>query len=620
MEDELQNERAQARSRARASWELFSRGARRHSDNARAWVRAEGLEALIRARDARALEVRAAREARARSKRGKRARAQYTAPPRALTDLEIRARAFGTRTTRSLVSLAIPCALVAYPPYALMHGEPLALFIWPAAYGYLVWDGWAHRSDAEAYEDAAELPVTADDDDDDDEPDTPEATPTILAEPQHVSGLNPTAQEAAIIHRITSWSDHAVERKLQGVIPGLPIIDESGLLIPIGFAGTWTPGKLDEQVEQVRALLAVPDKVRTQVKPGGTADRALLRVRTRTRDLDLTWLPEREGIGLDADTAEVVSVDTKKRLLVAGTSGSGKSVVLRVLLADALAKPHTALVILDLKRAEGALWRHTARVETEPEGVQGVIDELIEEMKEREIVLERRGTDLWEATEEKPNIVVAVDEGAELMAEVPESVGDLRSLARRARAAGITLWWATQKPTMTGSGPGLDSQIAGQLTTQVCLAVAGSKESRVVLGEDATGKGWHAEDLEMGGWALVRVQGEDRNPDPVRVWFMKKEDVKALPARKAWKRESTTSIAALSKDVLGMALKLSEGLEGVATGHLAKMLGITDVEVHRRMSAYGAKPEPNAFAIGNGERMRGYRRSVLEDAEKRRRG
>jgi hypothetical protein len=315
----------------------------------------------------------------------------------------------------------------------------------------------------------------------------------------------------------------------------------------------------------------------------------------------------------------VVYVDTTERLLVAGTSGSGKSVALRVLMAEALAKPHAALVILDLKRTEGALWRHTARVESEPEGVQDVIDELIAEMKEREISMEQRGIDLWEPTDEKPNITVAVDEGAELMAEVPDSVGGLRSLARRARAAGIRLWWATQKPTMTGSGPGLDSQIAGQLTTQVCLAVAGQKEARVVLGEDATSNGWHAEHLEKGGWALVRVQGEDRDPDPVRVWFMKKEDVKALPAREAWRREAPTSIAALANDVLAMALSLSEGQQGVSTAKLAKMLGITDVEVHRRMSAYGAKPEANAFAMGNGEKARGYRRSVLEAAKNRRR-
>jgi hypothetical protein len=592
-----QDERAHARNVARASWELFSRGARRHADSARAWVRAEGLEALIQERDARSISAHIEREARAR--KSKRARTRYRPPPRALTPIEIKARAFGARTTRSLVALAIPGALIAYPPYALLHGDPLALVAWPAAYGYLVWDGWAHRTDTDPDEIA-----------DDDESDV---KPSLFAKLRSSKGLKPTPEESAIIHRITTWDEHAAERKLHDVLPGAPIIDESGLLIPIGFAGVWTPGKLDEQVDQVRALLAVPDEVRTQVKPGGTADRALLRVRTRTRALDLTWSPQREGIGLDADTSEVVHVDTTERLLVAGTSGSGKSVALRVLMADALSKPHAALVILDLKRAEGALWRHTARVECEPDGIQDVIDELVEEMKEREVIMERRGIDLWEPSEEKPNLTVAVDEGAELMAEVPDGIGGLRALARRARAAGIRLWWATQKPTMTGQGPGIDSQIAGQLTTQICLAVAGSKESRVVLGEDATGNGWHAEHLEKGGWALIR--GNKRGPDPVRVWFMEKEHVKALPVRKAWRREAPTSIAALSKDVLGMALSMSEDLEGVATNDLAKMLGITDVEVHRRMSAYGARPEPNAFMIGNGKKARGYRRSVLENAK-----
>lgn len=599
-----EHERADARSMARASWDLFSRGARRHAERAREWVRAEGLEETMRARETREREVRLEREARARARRSKRAPVRYVAPPRTMTDLELSARAFGARTVRSLVALAIPGAIVLGPPAALMNGDPGWLLAWPAVYGYLMWDGWTHRPDkVDAVEVADEVDA-----------ERPESKGSIFAKRRPSTGLKPTPEEAAIVHRIDTWNDHAAERKLSDVIPGAPIIDESGLLIPIEFAGVWTPGKLDEQVDQVRALLAVPDKVRTQVKPGGTADRAILRIRTRTRDLDLSWSPEREGIGLDADTAEVVHVNTDERLLVAGTSGSGKSVALRVLMAQALAKPHAALVILDLKRAEGALWRHTARVENEPEGVQAVIDELIAEMKEREAIMETRGIDLWEPTDERPNITVAVDEGAELMAEVPDALGGLRSLARRARAAGIRLWWATQKPTMSGNGPGLDSQIAGQLMTQVCLAVAGPKETRVVLGEDATGNGWHAENLELGGWALVRCKG--RGPDPVRVWFMQKEHVKALPARDPWGRKST-ALGPVAYNVLDVALRLSEGFEGVSTARLAAQLGITADEVHRRMRAYGAQPEPNAFAMGNGEKARGYRRSVLEAAKNR---
>lgn len=598
-----EDERAQTRNMARASWDLFSRGARRHGERARDWVRAEGLEEHMRARETHARELHLEREARARARRSKRAPARYVAPPRPMSDLELNARAFGARTMRSLVALSVPCALIAIPPYALMHGDPGWLLAWPMTYGYLAWDGWAHRN-----ADALDIVEVAGVDE------VPEVKASIFSKKRPVStGLKPTPDEAAIVHRIETWNEHAAERKLSDVIPGHPIIDESGLLIPIEFAGVWTPSKLDEQVDQVRALLAVPDKVRTQVKPGGTADRALLRIRTRTRDLDLSWSPERAGIGLDADTAEVVFVNTDERLLVAGTSGAGKSVALRVLMAEALAKPHAALVILDLKRAEGALWRHTARVENEPEGVQAVIDELIAEMKERETIMEARGIDLWEPTDERPNITVAVDEGAELMAEVPDALGGLRSLARRARAAGIRLWWATQKPTMSGNGPGLDSQIAGQLTTQICLAVAGPKETRVVLGEDATGNGWHAEHLELGGWALVRYKG--RGPDPVRVWFMEKEHVKALPARKPWRRE-TISIAS-QPSILDVALRLSEGLQGVSTDRLAATLGITLVEVHTRMRAFGCTPEPNAFAMGNNEKARGYRRSVLEAAKNR---
>lgn len=599
------NERAHARM-ARASWGLFSRGARRHVERARDWVRAEGIEEHMREEDARAVSARVAADARARARKGKRAHVP-SRPVRARTDFEIKRAAFGARALRSGCALAIPCAIIGYPVYALAHGEPFAVIMWPLAYGYLVWDGWVHRDD-ESREDSPTTEI---------EGEQSELKPSLLSKRRRTTNVQPTTAEAAIMARIDDWEQRAPERKLQEVIPGHPVIDESGLLIPIDLAGQWTPAKLDVAVDQVRALLAVPDGVRTQVKPGGTADRVLLRVRTRIRELDLAWTPERKGLGLDAETAEGVHINTDDRILVAGTSGSGKSVALRVIMADVLSEPNTALVILDLKKVEGALWRHTARVEIEPEGIQDVVNDLIAEMKEREDIMEARGDVLWQATSERPKIVVVVDEGAELMAEVPDCVGGLRSLARRARAARILLVWGTQKPTMTGNGPGLDSQISGQLTTKVCLAVAGAKETRVVFGEEATGNGWHAEELELGGWALVQVQGEKRTPNPMRVWFMDIEHVQALPAREPWRRKGNRMIAA-APDALSVALRLSEGLFGVSTAKLAEALNMTDVQVHTQMRVYGVAPEANAFAMGNGEKARGYRRSVLEAARNRR--
>jgi S-DNA-T family DNA segregation ATPase FtsK/SpoIIIE len=593
------------------SWGYTLRGARALMDDAAHWARAEGIDAHIRERDARAIDARHQREMRAHARASKRRGARTVPPVRAhaLTGIEVNARAFGTRAFRCALTLAVPACALIVPPWMLIEGNPGALLTWPAIYGYLAWNGWAHRDDVEP----SEVPsVTT-------LPSAPTEEKTrLFSRNRTEAGLKPTMQESAIIDRINTWDLHASDRKLTEVIPGSPIIDESGILIPVTFAGTWTPSKLDANAEQVRALLAVPDEVRTEIKPGGTADRSLIRVRTRVRELELNWTPEREGIGLNADTGEVVDVNDGDRLLVAGTSGSGKSGALRVLFAKWLRRKHTALVILDLKKVEGGLWRHVARVESEPEGIQDVVDDLIEEMRERETIMEANDRDLWEPTKERPRIVVAVDEGAEFMLNVPDAVTGTRSLAMRARASGIILWWATQKPTLTGAGYGLDSATSGQLTTQICMAVASARESRTVFGEDAKSSGWHAEDLAMGGWALIQAQGENRKPDPTRFWYMTTEDVKALPPRDAWRRSKKNQPVVNAPDALEVALRLSEGLQGVSTVRIGVALGVSDAEVHVRMRVHGVEPEPNAFAMGNGERVRGYRRDKLEQAFNRR--
>ena len=115
---------------------------------------------------------------------------------------------------------------------------------------------------------------------------------------------------------------------------------------------------------------------------------------------------------------------------------------------------------------------------------------------------------------------------------------------------------------------------------------------------------------------MVRVQGENSKPDPVRVWHMTKEHVKALPAREAWRRPKPVK----SKEVpeaLAVALHLSKDSNGVSTTRIAAALNIRDTEVHGRMREFGCDPEPNAFAIEGEGKARGYRRLVLEDALQR---
>jgi len=126
-----------------------------------------------------------------------------------------------------------------------VEGNPGALLAWPAAYAYLAWLGWTNREDSELSE---VISVTT-------LPQAPTEEKTRLFSRNRVeTGLKPNAQESAIINRIHTWEVNAADRKLHEVFPGSPVIDESGILIPMEFAGLWTPSKLDNQVDQLRAL------------------------------------------------------------------------------------------------------------------------------------------------------------------------------------------------------------------------------------------------------------------------------------------------------------------------------------------------------------------------------
>ncbi|PWS48468.1 cell division protein FtsK, partial [Streptomyces sp. FT05W] len=85
-------------------------------------------------------------------------------------------------------------------------------------------------------------------------------------------------------------------------------------------------------------------------------------------------------------------------------------------------------------------------------------------------------------------------------------------------------------------------QIAPQISTSICLAVRTPAEARVVLGEDAQAKGWTADELPAPGVALIR-DGK-RKPDPVKVRYMDKAVVIALPDQPIWSRTTTPATAA----------------------------------------------------------------------------
>ncbi|MFD3615941.1 MarR family transcriptional regulator [Streptomyces sp. NPDC058676] len=388
----------------------------------------------------------------------------------------------------------------------------------------------------------------------------------VAVRERDTTGLKPTAEESALLQRLQPqhWKEHAEQRGLTGTLTGRPKLTEAGIVCAVRLDGTWTATKLRTSEEHVRALLGARTSLRMQIKAGKQGGWAELTLRTRSAadGDDLTWTPERRSLGVDTVTGEQVTVPLGERLLIAGRSGAGKSVASRPLLFDASEGATNALVIIDLKRVEGRLWDHRARVASTPREVVDVVDELETEMLERLSILPK-GQDTWTPTADRPRITVVVDEGAEVMTaadKVPcetessdgktrtvsrSALPGLESIARMGRAACIDLWWMTQKPTI---GDGIPKQIAPQIGVSICLAVRTPAEARVVLGEDAQAKGWNADELPVPGVALIR-DGK-RKPDPVKVRYMDKAVVIALPDRTPWSRTVAPTVEAAGASTL----------------------------------------------------------------------
>jgi S-DNA-T family DNA segregation ATPase FtsK/SpoIIIE len=345
--------------------------------------------------------------------------------------------------------------------------------------------------------------------------------------------LEPTAEEKQLLARLQPkhWREHCEGRGLAGTLTGDPVLSVSGVAVNVRLDGTWTATKLRQAADHVRALLGCRTSLRLEIKAGerGGWARMILRTRSAADGDDLLWSPEKRTFGVDIVTGEQVEVPLGERMVIAGMSGAGKSVASRPLMFDASEGDTNALVIFDLKKVEGRLWDHRARVASTPEDAIGLAEELVEEMNER-LDLLPKGQDKWTPTAERPRITVVVDEGAEIVTAAKKGLGPLESIARMGRAAAIDLWWMTQKPTIPD---GIPKQIAPQLALKICLAVSTPTEARVVLGEDAQAKGWNAEDLDYPGYAFVRG-GKSRKPHPVKVRYMDKAQIIALPERPIW--------------------------------------------------------------------------------------
>lgn len=182
-------------------------------------------------------------------------------------------------------------------------------------------------------------------------------------------------------------------------------------------------------------------------------------------------------------------------ILIAGSTGTGKSVLINNLIYTALqsSPDKVQFILIDPKRVElnqYSLLPHTLDYASEPEAIVLVLQKVVDFMERRFQMMQYNGLKKYPGSQ----VYVIIDEFADLMTTSRmECTKLLCRIAQLGRASGIHLWVATQRPTrdiVTG-------QIKTNLDCRIALRVPTAQDSRNII--NIAG----AEDLPRYGQAII---------------------------------------------------------------------------------------------------------------------
>jgi S-DNA-T family DNA segregation ATPase FtsK/SpoIIIE len=230
------------------------------------------------------------------------------------------------------------------------------------------------------------------------------------------------------------------------------------------------------------------------------------------------WLgKDISGSSVSADLARM------PHILIAGTTGSGKSGCINTMLCSVLLRAtpdELRLILIDPKRVELGLYESIPHLLTSvvssPKRAAAVLANVCEEMERRyermsvararnlaefNRVLEKRGD------ERIPYLLVVIDELADLMMISPQEVEDsIIRLAQKSRAVGIHLVLATQRPSVDV----ITGMIKANVPSRIAFAVSSQTDSRVILDQSGAEALLGQGDMlfkPLGTSRLQRVQG-----------------------------------------------------------------------------------------------------------------
>ncbi len=241
-------------------------------------------------------------------------------------------------------------------------------------------------------------------------------------------------------------------------------------------------------------------------------------------------------LGADVSGKPVIfDIEKMPHLLVAGTTGSGKSVCINSIIMSILyhAKPdEVKLLLIDPKKVEFKIYRDIphlcCRIISDPKKAAGALNSAVNEMEKRFELIEEVGvrniTGYNEATKNDPDkpymprMVIIIDEFADLMMTAKDEVETaVVRIAQKARAAGIHLIVGTQRPSVDV----ITGLIKANIPSRIAFTVMSGVDSRTIL--DTVG----AEKLCGRGDMLYAPVGAQK-PRRVQGAFVSDEEVERV--------------------------------------------------------------------------------------------
>ncbi len=334
-------------------------------------------------------------------------------------------------------------------------------------------------------------------------------------------------QERTAASLIEALGHFGVQAKVIGTVAGPHITRYELRLAPGTKVGKVAQLKDDLAyalaATDIRILAPIPGKQAVGVEVPN-AKRRMVRLGDVFQEPPKDWSPLTVWLGKDV-AGKAIGADLAKmpHLLVAGTTGAGKSGAINAMLCSVLlrATPHELrLVLVDPKQVElnhyESIPHLLTPVITSPRMAANALQNLVREMEQRYSIMSLSRTrsliELNKAREARneaplPYILCVIDELADLMMVAPADVEDsIIRLAQKARAVGIHLVLATQSPRVDV----ITGMIKANVPSRIAFSVSSQTDSRVILDQNGAESLLGQGDMlfsPVGSSRLQRIQG-----------------------------------------------------------------------------------------------------------------